>query len=144
MTDANTKWVLGHKVTAYDTSGNYDLMLAETPPHAPGPPPHLHHAYEESFLVVEGEMEFMVNGEARRVKAGEFIDVPPRTLHTFRNPGDQPCRWVNVHSPKGFRAFFEKVGIPCQEEDAPAKSVAPAVIQQVLSTAGDFDMHIEG
>ncbi|UWX55155.1 hypothetical protein NYZ99_00490 [Maribacter litopenaei] len=31
MKTTNTKWVLGHKVTPHDTTGNYDLMFAETP-----------------------------------------------------------------------------------------------------------------
>ena len=102
MEQANTKWVLGHKVTLYDTTGDYDLMMADTPPHVTGPPPHVHHNYKESFLIVEGEMEFMVNGEFKILKAGEAFDVPPETLHTFKNKSDKPCKWVNIHSPKGF------------------------------------------
>ncbi len=142
MKQPNTKWVLGHKVTPYDTTGDYDLMMAETPPHVPGPPPHIHHNYKESFLIVEGEMEFMVNGEVKVLKAGEALDVPPETLHTFNNKSDKPCKWVNIHSPKGFRQFFEKMGVPTDTENAQMNSVDPAVIQKVIQTAPDFDMHI--
>ncbi len=142
MKQPNTKWVLGHKVTPYDTTGDYDLMMAETPPHVPGPPPHIHHNYKESFLIVEGEMEFMVNGEVKVLKAGEALDVPPETLHTFNNKSDKPCKWVNIHSPKGFREFFEKMGVPTDTENAQLNSVDPAVIQEVIQTAADFDMHI--
>jgi mannose-6-phosphate isomerase-like protein (cupin superfamily) len=142
MKQPTTKWVLGHMVTPYDTAGNYDLMMAETPPHVPGPPPHLHTSYKEAFLIVEGEMEFMINGELQTVKAGESIDVPPNTLHTFNNRTDKPCKWINIHSPKGFRDFFETLGVPADEDNAVERSVSDEIIQQVIQTAADYDMHI--
>lgn len=136
----STKWVLGHKVTSYPTAGNYDLMMGETPAMVQGPPPHIHHSYKEVFLMVEGEMEFMVNGETKLLKTGESIDILPNTLHTFGNKSDKPCKWVNIHSPKGFAEFFEKLGVPVAEENAQKKSVAPEVIQEVIKTASSYDM----
>jgi len=143
MSTTNTKWVLGHKITPYDTTGNYDLMMAETPAGVPGPPPHLHTTMEESFLIVEGEMEFMIDGKISVVKAGESVDIPPNTLHTFGNKSDRSCKWINIHSPKGFRAFFEQMGVPAGEEDAVQRSVEPALIQKVMQTAADYDMLIK-
>ncbi|WNJ17904.1 cupin domain-containing protein [Pontibacter sp. G13] len=143
MGTANTRWVLGHKVTVHDSSGDFDLMIAETPPKVQGPPPHLHRSYKESFLIVEGEMEFFVNGELKTVRAGESVDILPGTVHTFSNHSDQVCKWVNIHSPKGFRAFFEAVGIPADEENAQERSIAPEIIRQVIGTAADFDMIIQ-
>ncbi len=139
----NTKWVLGHKVTPHDTSGDYDLMVAETPPMVQGPPPHLHNSFKESFLIIEGEMEFFVNGEIKVVKAGESVDIPPKTLHTFANKTDQPCKWINIHSPKGFRNFFEEIGVPETEQNAIEKSVAPELINKVIASAPDYDMIIK-
>lgn len=142
MKSNQTKWVLGHKVTPHETSGDYDLMYAETPPKVPGPPPHSHNSYKESFLIVEGEMEFFMNGKTLVLRAGESIDIPPKTLHTFGNKSEKPCKWVNIHSPKGFRDFFEQIGIPENEENAVEKSIAPEIVQRVISTASDFDMII--
>lgn len=139
----NTKWVLGHKVTTHETTGDYDLMVAETPPHVQGPPPHLHNSFKESFLIMEGEMEFFINGSLRLVKAGESVDIPPKTLHTFTNKSDAPCKWVNIHSPKGFRTFFEQIGIPENEENASEKSVAPEIVNRVIESAPQFDMIIK-
>ena len=137
-------WVLGHKITPHDTSGDYDLMVAETPPNVPGPPPHLHNAYKESFLIIEGELEFFVNGKTQVVKAGESVDIPPKTLHTFNNKTNETCKWINIHSPKGFRTFFNELGVPDTEANAVEKSVAPEVIQKVIQTASDYDMIIQG
>lgn len=143
MNTTDTKWVLGHKVTSHETTGNYDLMVAETPPNVQGPPPHLHNSFKESFLIIEGEMEFMVNGDTTIAKAGESVDIPPKTLHTFANISDKPCKWVNIHSPKGFRSFFEKMGIPETEENAIGKSVSQEIINKVMATAAEFDMIIK-
>ena len=76
-------------------------------------------------------------------KAGESVDIPPKTLHTFANKSDKPCKWVNIHSPKGFKKFFDQMGIPDHEENAIEKSIAPELINKVIATASDFDMIIK-
>ena len=143
MNSNNTKWVLGHKVTPHETTGDYDLMVAETPPHVQGPPPHLHKSFKESFLIIEGEMEFFINGNTMLVKAGESVDIPSNTVHTFSNKSDKLCKWVNVHSPKGFRNFFDEMCIPENEENAHEKSLASEIIDKVMATAPKFDMIIQ-
>ena len=144
MSDTNnTRWVIGHKISPVHVTGDYDMVIGQTPAHVPGPPPHFHSGYNEVFLVLEGEMEFMVNGEIRTVRPGESVDLPPETLHTFSNKSDQSCKWVNIHSPKGFSAFFEDVGISDEEGDAMAKSVDDSVIQRVMQIAAQHDMHIK-
>jgi len=143
MKSKNTKWVLGHKITPHDSSGDFDLMVAETPSKVQGPPPHLHNSLKQSFLIIEGEMEFFVNGETKVLKAGDSIDIPPNTLHTFSNKSDKSCKWVNIHSPKGFRSFFEDMGVSETEENAIEKSLAPEIINKVMATAANYDMIIK-
>jgi len=140
MKQLNTKWVLGHKVTSYEPTGDYDLMVGETPAGVQGPPPHLHYNYNESFMILEGEMEFFLNGVTKIAVAGDFIDLPPNTLHTFANVSDSPCKWVNIHSPKGFAQFFENIGVPAHEENARERSVTVDIIQEVIDTAANYDM----
>ncbi|WP_108246296.1 cupin domain-containing protein [Muricauda brasiliensis] len=142
MKNNTSKWVLGQKVTLHPTTGDYDLVVCETPAGAQGPPPHVHSEYKEAFMVVQGELEFFVNGETFICKQGESVDIPPGTLHTFSNKTDTACTWVNIHSPKGFYKFFETFGIPETEEDAIMKSVEPEIIQKVLATASQYDMAI--
>ena len=88
-------------------------------------------------------MEFYVNGNTKVVKAGESVDIPPKTLHTFANKSDKLCKWVNIHSPKGFRNFFEEMGIPENEANAAEKSLDSGIINQVMATASEFDMIIK-
>ena len=135
-----TKWVLGHKVTLHDTSGDYDLAFGETPAGVQGPPPHHHQGFTESFLITEGEMQFFVNGETKIVKAGECVNLPQNTLHTFNNKSNSVCKWVNIHSPKGFRRFFETLGVSAEIENSQQNSVSESIIGSVIATAADYDM----
>ncbi len=136
-------WVLGHHISPQKISGNYDMVIGETPPNVPGPPPHFHTKYNELFLVLEGEMEFVTDGKVKRVKKNESIDLPPNVLHTFKNAGSSTCKWVNIHSPKGFLSFFEDMGVSASEPEAMNKSADEAIIQKVIHEAANYDMHIK-
>ncbi len=143
MKENEKLWVLGHRISPVTVSGNYDMVIGETSPNVPGPPPHFHSALNELFMVLEGEMEFMINGEIKIVKEGESVDLPPNVIHTFKNVGASTCKWVNIHSPKGFLAFFEDMGVSDNESEAMKKSVDERIINRVMQTAADYDMHIK-
>lgn len=142
MKNYQTIWVLGQKITLHPTSGNFDLAVIESPPESEGPPPHTHKNYDESFLIIEVELEFMINGKKKICKAGEFLDVPSGTLHTFKNTKKYASKWTNIHSPKGFSRFFNAFGVPTNENDAHLKSIHPEIISKVIEVAGNFDMQI--
>lgn len=137
-----TRWVLGHKITPQVVSGDFDMVIGETPALTQGPPPHFHKTYHEVFLVIEGEMAFMLDGKTMVLKEGQSINLQLNSVHSFSNNTNHLCKWVNVHSPKGFLSFFENLGIPDSEKDAVKRSVDPKVIQQVMETASQYDMNI--
>ncbi len=143
MKEKSNLWVLGHKISTIEVSGNYDMVIGETAPYVPGPPPHFHTALNEVFMVLEGEMEFLINGETKILHQGESVDLPPNVVHTFNNVGSSSCKWLNIHSPKGFSSFFEEMGIQENESEAMKKSVDESIINKVMQTAADYDMHIK-
>jgi mannose-6-phosphate isomerase-like protein (cupin superfamily) len=53
----------------------------ELEPHAAGPPEHIHGTITERFMVAEGTLSLMVNGEKKILRAGEMLEVPPGTPH---------------------------------------------------------------
>ena len=58
--------------------------------------PHWHEDLDEVFYVLEGEIEFLLDGQWRRAAAGSTVFVPAGTVHAFRNAGDQPARQLVV------------------------------------------------
>ena len=85
-----------------DDTPRFNLAIITIAPHRDGPPPHAHADEDDSFYLLEGELVFEVDGEEIAAPAGTFVLVPPGVRHTFRNDGDRPARFVNVHAPAGF------------------------------------------
>jgi mannose-6-phosphate isomerase-like protein (cupin superfamily) len=75
-----------------------------------GPPLHVHHANEEAFFVLDGEVDFTCEGTTRRLVAGGFAFVPRGAKHTFFVPSGRPARWVGVFAPGHYLALVEDLG----------------------------------
>ena len=93
-----------------DTAGRYTLIDMHIPPGG-GPPPH-RHDFEESFILLEGEIEATFRGETRTVKAGETVAIPANAPHQFQNKSGKDVRLLCICSPAGQEEFFAKVGVP--------------------------------
>ena len=104
------------------TRGTLGVAEFTVPPHAPTPPPHIHHAHEEAFYVLEGELEFLVGAETVRASAGTFAMVPIGTLHTFSNPTDRPARFLNTFTPPRYIHYFEEMSKLLQAGVSPSSS----------------------
>jgi len=135
-------WLVGHRITPVSFSSEQDVLLIETPPHTDGPPPHYHINLDEMFVVLEGEMEYICGDEKGIKKQGELMIAPRNTVHTFSNRSASPLKVLKMHSPQGFAAYMQSVGIPETEELAQQTSVTEAAIMKLVQTAADNDMHI--
>ncbi|MBC5774870.1 cupin domain-containing protein [Pontibacter sp. KCTC 32443] len=85
--------------TAEETKGQSLEMEWEILPQADGTPVHLHPEAQETYRVLEGQIEVNVNGEWHHLHQGEEITVPAGIPHTFRNPTDYITKVYNTHSP---------------------------------------------
>src|SRR5215203_6300769 len=85
-----TSWVLDelvtYKIPSRRTGGAYALFEVDTRAGA-GAPPHVQHREDESFYVLEGEYEFLVEGRTINAGAGSLIYVPRGNLHVHNNVG---------------------------------------------------------
>lgn len=64
-----------------------------------GPDPHTHADHTDSFYVLEGEVEFTVQGKTFTGSPGTFVSAPPGVEHTFGKPGPGRARLLNIHAP---------------------------------------------
>jgi quercetin dioxygenase-like cupin family protein len=92
-------------VTGEETDGAYFVMEALVPPGG-GPPPHIHRREDETFYVVEGEIEFKLGDEAITAGPGDFVNVPKGTVHNFHNAGTGTARLILTFTPAGIERFF--------------------------------------
>lgn len=72
------------KALGADTDGEWSLLEATVNPGSIVPE-HRHEGFEESFYILEGELEMQMNGETVTVGAGHFIKVPRGAVHGYRN-----------------------------------------------------------
>lgn len=111
-------------ITGKDTAGQYCLIDMHVPPGG-GPPPH-RHDFEESFTVLEGEIEATFRGVSSTIRAGSIIHIPANAPHQFRNKSDRPARLLCLCSPAGQEEYFLELGIPVASRTAAPPKLDPA------------------
>ena len=100
-----------------DTDGRYCLIDMHIPPGG-GPPPH-RHDFEESFTVLEGEIEATFRGEKSIVHAGETVNIPANAPHSFTNASGNPRGLLCICAPAGQEEFFAQVGVSVATRTTP-------------------------
>jgi quercetin dioxygenase-like cupin family protein len=100
----------GETLLATIKIGREELSLIEfeLEPGFEGPDPHSHDDHVDSFYVLEGEAEFLMESEKLLLGAGAFVAAPPGVEHTF-TAGPGPGRLLNVHAPSaGFHEWLRE------------------------------------
>lgn len=92
-------------VTGEETGGAYFVMEALVPPGG-GPPPHIHRREDETFYLLEGEIEFLLGERLVMAGPGDFVNVPRGTVHRFLNVGTATARMILTFTPAGMEGFF--------------------------------------
>src|SRR5580658_2380463 len=104
-------------VPGEDTNGHFCLIDMHIPPGG-GPPPH-RHDFEETFILLEGEMEATFRGKKSMVRAGETLHIPANAPHQFHNTSTGPVRMLCICSPPGQEKFFLEVGVAVATRTTP-------------------------
>ena len=90
------------------TSGRLGAVDMLEVPAGDMPPLHVHHASDECFYILRGEVTLYMPGVERTLRAGDFLLAPRGIPHTYR-VGDEPCHWLVVSQPAGFERFVAAV-----------------------------------
>jgi len=135
-------------VTGEETDGRFCVIDMHIPPGG-GPPPH-RHDFEETFILLEGEMEATFRGKTSMVRAGDTLNIPANAPHQFHNTSTEPVRMLCICSPSGQEKFFMEVGVPVATRTTPppkldgkeqaafvekAKALAPKYRTELLRVA---------
>jgi quercetin dioxygenase-like cupin family protein len=135
-------------LTGNDTRGRFCLIDMHIPPGG-GPPPH-RHDFEESFTMLDGEIEVTFRGARSVLRAGETANIPANAPHQFQNRTGQSARLLCICSPAGQEEFFLALGVPVAGRTTPppkpdtaamaafkakSEALAPKYRTQILSEA---------
>ena len=119
-----------------DTAGRFCLIDMHVPPGG-GPPPH-RHDFEETFSLLEGELDVTFRGTKQVVRAGDTINVPANAPHQFYNSSSQPARMLCICSPAGQENFFAEVGVPVATRTTPPPKLDPAAQSEFRAKAASL------
>ncbi len=126
--DATIEWLgVRYKtiLTPEDSGGSMSIVDSLSPVWS-GPPRHIHHNEDETFVMISGTCKVWIEGIETIAGPGESIFIPRGKEHGFKVTGDEPSRHLVILTPGGFEGFFQdmadgKFQIP---EDMPAVEVS--------------------
>jgi quercetin dioxygenase-like cupin family protein len=58
------------------------------------------HPLEETYLILEGEVDASFDGERHRLVPGDVAWAGVGCVHGFSNPADRPVRWLETQAPQ--------------------------------------------
>lgn len=118
-----TLWLI--QATGVQT-GNHCSMLEQVMPAGLGPPAHRHPYAVEGFYIVEGRMDFHVNGQIIPAEAGTVVHLPRMLAHTFTVASEE-TRVLNWYAPAGNELHVITLARPAEERRRPtfAESAPP-------------------
>ena len=120
-------------VSGQDTGGRFCIIDMHVPPGG-GPGPH-RHDFEETFILLEGEIEATFRGRKSIVRAGQTINVPSNAPHQFHNASSRPARMICICAPAGNDRFFAEMGVPVATRTTPPPELTPEQMAGFLQKA---------
>lgn len=146
--DGRALWSVGAliviKADAESTGGTLSMVdhLA-----APGyeTPYHVHHAEDELFYVLDGEIECYYGDDGEHVvRAGpnDTVFLPRDIPHGFQVVSDEPCRMLIQLTPGGFEGFFEQAGEPAEAMETPPP--AELDVEALVALGAEYQLEILG
>ena len=82
------------------------------------PPKHYHEHEDESFYILEGEIEFNIGDERFRATAGSLVVAPKGVPHHFELV-TETAKALLLISPAGFEVIFQEFGTPAETLELP-------------------------
>jgi quercetin dioxygenase-like cupin family protein len=102
-----------NKVSSNHTQGQLSIVDHRVPPGF-APPPHIHQASDETFLVLDGQFEGFCGDQTWQAGPGSLVFLPRAIPHGFTVSPAGPGRIIVVVSPGGFDQFVAAAGEPAQ------------------------------
>ena len=98
------------KLTAADTGAQLSVIFSIVPAGS-GIPVHVHSLEDESFQIVEGELEVTLNRETQLLGKGDMVFMPKNIPHGFRAVQDTQM-WVTMVPGGAENMFKELAALP--------------------------------
>ncbi|MGB9746876.1 MAG: cupin domain-containing protein [Bacteroidales bacterium] len=142
----NSYWYIGHLmsilISSKDTNGSFSLIHGFEIKGLE-PPPHIHTREDESFYILEGEINYMVNNEIFNAGRGDWVFLPRNIQHSFQVQSDQAEVLIHL-SPGGFEEYFKEMSEPAKALVIPPRPQGPPDVKKIVETASKYGVKFPG
>lgn len=127
--------------TEAHSGGNFISLLTEGPT-GPEIPRHYHDRVTETFFCIKGALQMWVNDGYITLEPGDFLHVPPGTVHSYKLVRDD-TRFIGFLMPGHFENFFRYLCEPFDGHIYP-QNPPPFKFDRVLKHMSELDLHMVG
>lgn len=117
------------KAEGGDGDATFSLTEITLEPGYPGPVPHRHRTFLDSFFLLEGTLSLRLEDRELEAGSGSYGLVPPGSVHTFANRSDAPVRGLNLMAPGGFEQYLKELAAAMP----PGSSPDPALMAEIAA-----------
>lgn len=130
-------------ISGEQTAGAFAVIDMLVPPGG-GPGPHAHPDFQESFFVLEGEVEVKTETQTYTANKGAFITIPKGGLiHGFKNKTNEMARLLCTVVPSGLEAFFNEIGTPVEARGfLPEAKPSPAEMERLTKISEKYGQQL--
>ena len=122
------------------TEGHFAFLDQRVPGNYTAPQ-HIHHAEDEAWYVLDGEVTFYCGNETFNAGPGSWVFLPKDVPHAFR-VGPAGGRLLTLSAPASFANFVKDAGEPAPKLVAPPAK--PADLDQLSKIAEKYGIEIVG
>ena len=137
-----TWWFLDTHVVEHRSARDGLWVLDMTLPAGAAPPEHVHHSYDDSMFVIDGELVGRVGTELFTAGPGVWVSVPRGVPHAWRVVGG-PGRILAVYNQPSFVNLLHDIGTPAAASGLPPGSLSPSA-PDVLGAFAAHDVTVVG
>jgi quercetin dioxygenase-like cupin family protein len=104
-------------------------------------PRHVHHAEDEAWYVLEGDVTFYCGDDCFTAGRGAWVFLPKDIPHAFKT-GSAGARLLTLSAPSGFADFVEAAGEPAPHLAIPPQE--PLDLDKLVTVAARYGVEIVG
>ncbi len=135
----NYDWTKDHtfvKVSAEDTGGAYSMM-EDNLKREFSLGLHVHRQHAETFYILEGNVDFYIDGDWMTASPGATVHIPPGTPHAVVLQDGQTGKMLMIFQPSGFDQYLAELARMTEADFADEKRMEALSEKYDLINLGD-------
>jgi quercetin dioxygenase-like cupin family protein len=118
---------------AHQTGSALNAVRTRLSPGTSGPPPHYHRRAPETFFLLDGALDVLVDNKVVALAAGDVLLVPAGAVHAWATPADSAADMLITKSPATDRFDYFRIA------DRVRRGLEDP--RRILETGERFDNH---